>query len=52
VLAVDRAGLVGDDGETHQGVYDAAFFHHAEHDDLFARHAAELVHMLSLPFSR
>lgn len=25
VLAVDRAGLVGDDGETHQGVYDIAF---------------------------
>ena len=25
VLAVDRAGLVGEDGETHQGVFDAAF---------------------------
>ena len=25
VLAVDRAGLVGADGETHQGVFDAAF---------------------------
>ncbi len=25
VLAVDRAGLVGDDGETHQGIYDIAF---------------------------
>ncbi len=25
VLAVDRAGIVGDDGETHQGVYDVAF---------------------------
>lgn len=25
VLAVDRAGLVGDDGETHQGIYDVAF---------------------------
>lgn len=24
VLAVDRAGLVGDDGETHQGLFDAA----------------------------
>ncbi len=24
VLAVDRAGIVGDDGETHQGVFDAA----------------------------
>ena len=25
VLAVDRAGLVGEDGETHQGVFDVAF---------------------------
>ena len=25
VLAVDRAGLAGEDGETHQGVFDAAF---------------------------
>lgn len=25
VLCVDRAGLVGDDGETHQGVYDLAY---------------------------
>ena len=26
VFAVDRAGIVGEDGETHQGVFDAAFF--------------------------
>ncbi|MBR6735781.1 MAG: 1-deoxy-D-xylulose-5-phosphate synthase [Oscillospiraceae bacterium] len=25
VLGVDRAGIVGDDGETHQGIFDAAF---------------------------
>lgn len=25
VLAIDRAGIVGDDGETHQGIYDIAF---------------------------
>ena len=25
ILAVDRAGLVGEDGETHQGVYDIAY---------------------------
>ena len=25
VIALDRAGLVGEDGETHQGVYDPAF---------------------------
>jgi 1-deoxy-D-xylulose-5-phosphate synthase len=26
VLAVDRAGVVGEDGETHQGIFDAAYF--------------------------
>lgn len=25
VLAIDRAGFVGEDGETHQGIFDAAF---------------------------
>lgn len=25
VLAIDRAGIVGDDGETHQGIFDTAF---------------------------
>lgn len=25
VLGIDRAGLVGEDGETHQGIFDAAF---------------------------
>lgn len=28
ILAVDRAGLVGQDGETHQGIYDVAFLSH------------------------
>ena len=26
VVAVDRAGIVGDDGETHNGIYDTSFF--------------------------
>ena len=26
VFAVDRAGVVGEDGQTHQGIFDAAFF--------------------------
>lgn len=25
ILAIDRAGIVGEDGETHQGIFDAAF---------------------------
>ncbi len=28
VLCVDRAGIVGEDGETHQGLYDMAFLSH------------------------
>lgn len=28
VFAVDRAGLVGEDGETHQGLYDLSFLSH------------------------
>ncbi len=29
VLAIDRAGLVGDDGETHHGIYDVGFLKQA-----------------------
>ena len=29
IFAVDRAGLVGEDGETHHGVYDVGFLRHA-----------------------
>ncbi len=28
IFAIDRAGLVGDDGETHQGIYDISFLAH------------------------
>ncbi len=28
VIGIDRAGLVGDDGETHQGIYDISFLSH------------------------
>lgn len=28
VIGVDRAGLVGEDGETHQGIYDISFLSH------------------------
>ncbi|MEL7571265.1 MAG: transketolase C-terminal domain-containing protein, partial [Eubacteriaceae bacterium] len=28
VFAIDRAGIVGDDGETHQGIYDISFLSH------------------------
>ena len=29
VFAIDRAGLVGEDGETHHGIYDVGFLRHA-----------------------
>lgn len=53
VLAVDRAGLVGDDGETHQGVYDAAFLSTMPNMAIYSPATQqELVHMLSLAVSR
>ena len=36
VFAVDRAGLVGQDGETHQGVFDVAFFNTVPHMTVFS----------------
>ena len=34
VLAIDRAGLVGDDGPTHHGVFDVGFFVHVHNGHL------------------
>ncbi len=28
IFAIDRAGLIGDDGETHQGIYDLSYLSH------------------------
>lgn len=36
VLCVDRAGLVGEDGETHQGVFDAAFLSQVPHITVYS----------------
>lgn len=36
VLCIDRAGLVGEDGETHQGVFDAAFLNTIPNVTIFA----------------
>lgn len=53
VLAVDRAGLVGDDGETHQGVYDMAFLSTMPNMTIYSPSTQqELVHMLKLAVSR
>lgn len=47
VFAADRAGLVGADGETHQGLYDIAFLRHIPHMAILApKDENELQHML------
>ncbi|MDQ8047061.1 MAG: 1-deoxy-D-xylulose-5-phosphate synthase [Patulibacter sp.] len=47
VLAMDRAGLVGDDGPTHHGVFDIAYLRSIPNMVLAApRDEAELVHLL------
>lgn len=35
-FAIDRAGLVGEDGETHQGIFDAAFLNTVPNTTVFA----------------
>ncbi|HEY5583935.1 MAG TPA: 1-deoxy-D-xylulose-5-phosphate synthase [Ruminiclostridium sp.] len=36
IFAVDRAGIVGEDGETHQGVFDMSFLNHIPHLTIMA----------------
>lgn len=47
VFAVDRAGLVGNDGETHQGVFDISFLRSIPNMQILCpSNQAELEHML------
>ena len=47
VIAIDRAGVVGEDGETHQGIYDMAFLRHMPNMTIMApSDSAELPEML------
>jgi 1-deoxy-D-xylulose-5-phosphate synthase len=47
VFAVDRSGIVGADGATHQGLFDLTYLRHIPHMSLMApRNEAELVRML------
>ena len=41
VIGIDRAGIVGDDGETHQGIYDVSFLQHIPNLVIMAPHNAE-----------
>ncbi|MGI6066696.1 MAG: 1-deoxy-D-xylulose-5-phosphate synthase [Bacillota bacterium] len=46
-FAIDRAGLVGEDGETHQGVFDISFLRHIPNMIMMApKDENELRHML------
>ncbi len=48
VFAIDRAGLVGNDGETHQGVYDIAYMNHIPNMTILApKNRWELADMLA-----
>ncbi len=47
VFAVDRAGIVGDDGETHQGIYDLSYLSNIPNMTVMApKNALELAGML------
>lgn len=47
IFAIDRAGIVGDDGETHQGIYDISFLSHIPNMTLMApKNGTELAKML------
>ena len=53
VLAIDRAGLVGDDGETHQGIFDAAFLSAMPNMTVYSPATQqELSRMIALAISR
>jgi 1-deoxy-D-xylulose-5-phosphate synthase len=48
VLVLDRAGLVGDDGPTHHGVFDLSYLRHIPNLTVMApKDEAELCHMLA-----
>lgn len=52
VFAVDRAGLVGSDGETHQGIFDLSYLSHIPNMTVCApKNIYELQDMLNFAFS-
>ncbi len=47
VFCIDRSGLVGEDGETHQGIYDVAYLSHLPNMTVLApKNRVELVRMM------
>ncbi|MPM73539.1 1-deoxy-D-xylulose-5-phosphate synthase [bioreactor metagenome] len=53
VFAVDRAGIVGGDGETHQGIFDLSYFSHMPNMTLMLpKNGAELEKMLEFAVNK
>jgi len=53
IFAVDRAGIVGEDGETHQGLFDLTFLRSIPNMTVMApADEDELQHMLSFAFNK
>lgn len=51
VIAIDRAGIVGQDGETHQGIYDLSFLNTIPNINIMApKNFEELEQMLKFAF--
>ncbi|HCT65284.1 MAG TPA: 1-deoxy-D-xylulose-5-phosphate synthase [Lachnospiraceae bacterium] len=49
IFAIDRAGIVGADGETHQGIFDISFLYHIPNLTIMApKNGAELKSMLEM----
>lgn len=52
VFGIDRAGLVGEDGETHQGIYDIAYLRHLPNIEILQGiDPAETIALLNYAFS-
>lgn len=53
VFAIDRAGIVGDDGETHQGIFDLSFLTHIPNITVMSpKNIGELRYMLRYAFNQ
>lgn len=52
ILALDRGGLVGNDGPTHHGLYDYAYLRHIPHMSIMApANEVEMLHMMRTALS-
>lgn len=52
IFAIDRSGLVGQDGETHQGIYDISYLSHMPNMVVMApKNRYELVSMMDFAYS-